>query len=40
MTHGDRGTPETDLTPLVFDQWGILVGWGRDLLSEHIKQYE
>ena len=35
-----RATPETDLTSLVFDQRGILLGWGRDLLSEHIKRYE
>jgi hypothetical protein len=40
MPYGARGTPETDLTPLMFDQRGILLGWGRDLLSEHIKRYE
>jgi hypothetical protein len=40
MTHGDRGTPETDLTPPIFDQRGILLGWGRNCLSEHIKRYE
>ena len=40
MLYGARGTPETDLTPLMFDQRGILLGWGRDLLSEHIKCYE
>ena len=40
MTSGARGTPEADLTPLVFDQRGVLLGWGRDFLSDHIKQYE
>jgi hypothetical protein len=40
MTNGARGTPETDLTPLVFDQRGILLGWGRDFLSDYIKRYE
>jgi hypothetical protein len=40
MPHGARVTPETDLTPLIVDQRGILLGWGRDLLSEHIKRYE
>jgi hypothetical protein len=32
MTHGARGTPEIDLRPLVFDQRGILLGWGERLL--------
>jgi hypothetical protein len=40
ITNGARGTPETDLTPLVFDQRGVLLGWGRDFLSDHIKRYE
>jgi hypothetical protein len=40
MTKGAHGTPETDLTPLVFDHRGVLLGWGRDFLSEHISRYE
>lgn len=40
VTKGARGTPETDLTPLVFDQRGVLLGWGRDFLADHIKQHE
>ncbi len=40
MTNGARGRPETDLTPLVFDRQGVLLGWGRDFLSAHMKRYE
>jgi Protein of unknown function (DUF3192) len=40
MTNGARTAPETDLTPLVFDRRGVLLGWGRDFLADHIKQYE
>jgi hypothetical protein len=39
MPHGAGGMPETDATPLVFDQQGILTGWGRDLLSGKIKRH-
>jgi hypothetical protein len=39
MPHQARGMPETDVTPLAFDRRGILLGWGRDFLSEHIKRY-
>ena len=40
MTASARGTPETDLTPLVFDRMGILLGWGRDFLAAYSKRNE
>ena len=40
ITKGAGSTPDTDLTPLVFDQRGVLLGWGRDFLAEHIKHSE
>jgi hypothetical protein len=35
LTRGARATPETDYTPLVFDQRGVLLGWGRDILTSY-----
>jgi hypothetical protein len=35
LTTGARTTPETDFTPLVFDQRGILVGWGSNFLATY-----
>jgi hypothetical protein len=35
LTRGARATPETDYTPLVFDQRGVLLGWGRDILASY-----
>ena len=35
LTKGARTTPETDFTPLIFDQRGILLGWGNDFLATY-----
>jgi outer membrane protein assembly factor BamE (lipoprotein component of BamABCDE complex) len=40
MTSGIYGTADTDFTPVVFDEKGILVGWGRNFFTEHVKRYE
>jgi hypothetical protein len=36
LTMGERTTPETDFTPLVFDRRRILLGWGQDFLVSHL----
>jgi hypothetical protein len=35
LTKGTRITPETDFTPLIFDQRRILLGWGRDFWTTY-----
>jgi outer membrane protein assembly factor BamE (lipoprotein component of BamABCDE complex) len=30
------GKADSDFTPVVFDEKGILIGWGRDFLTEHV----
>ena len=40
MTSGIYGTADTDFTPVVFDNHGLLVGWGRNFFEERAKQYE
>jgi len=40
MTSGIYGTADSDFTPVVFDENGKLVGWGRNFFTEHIKRYE
>ncbi len=40
MTSGIYGTADSDFTPVVFDQDGKVVGWGRNFFSEHVKKYE
>ena len=35
LTKGARATPETDYTPLVFDQRGVLLGWGSDIWASY-----
>jgi outer membrane protein assembly factor BamE (lipoprotein component of BamABCDE complex) len=40
MTSGIYGTADSDFTPVVFDQNGKLVGWGRNFFIEHVRRYE
>jgi hypothetical protein len=45
MTSGIYGTripthAESDFTPVVFDQDGWLIGWGRNFFSEQARKYE
>jgi hypothetical protein len=40
MTSGIYGTADSDFTPIVFDEKGILVGWGRNFFTGHVKRYE
>lgn len=40
MTSGIYGTADSDFTPVVFDENGKLVGWGRNFFIEHVKRYE
>lgn len=40
MTSGIYGTSDSDFTPIVFDQDGKVIGWGRNFFTEHIKRYE
>ncbi len=40
MTSGIYGTSDSDFTPVVFDENGKLVGWGRNFFTEHVKRYE
>ena len=40
MTSGIYGTADSDFTPVVFDEKGKLVGWGRNFFTEHVKRYE
>ena len=40
MTSGVYGTADSDFTPVVFDEEGKLIGWGRNFFTEHIKRYE
>ena len=36
MESGLYGKADSDFTPVVFDEKGILIGWGRDFLTEHV----
>jgi outer membrane protein assembly factor BamE (lipoprotein component of BamABCDE complex) len=36
MTSGLYGKADSDFTPVVFDEKGNLIGWGRDFLTEHV----
>ena len=38
MTSGAYGTADSDFTPVVFDEKGILIGWGRNFYTEHFKR--
>lgn len=40
MTSGVYGTADSDFTPVVFDQNGILLGWGRNFFVDHAQRYE
>jgi hypothetical protein len=40
MTSGIYGTADSDFTPVVFDENGKLLGWGRNFFTEHVKRYE
>lgn len=40
MTSGIYSTADSDFTPVVFDENGKLVGWGRNFFTEHVKRYE
>jgi outer membrane protein assembly factor BamE (lipoprotein component of BamABCDE complex) len=40
MTSGVYGTSDSDFTPIVFDQDGKVIGWGRNFFTEHVKRYE
>ena len=40
MTSGIYGTADSDFTPVVFDDKGLLVGWGRNFFTEHVRRYE
>lgn len=40
MTSGIYGTSDSDFTPVVFDEKGNLIGWGRNFFTEHVKRYE
>jgi len=36
MTSGLYGKADSDFTPVVFDEKGNLIGWGRDFLTERV----
>ena len=38
MTSGQGGKADSDFTPVVFDEKGILIGWGRNFYTEHFKR--
>jgi outer membrane protein assembly factor BamE (lipoprotein component of BamABCDE complex) len=40
MTSGVYGTADSDFTPVVFDEEGEVIGWGRNFFTEHVKRYE
>ncbi len=40
MTSGIYGTSDSDFTPIIFDSYGKVAGWGRNYFTEHIKRYE
>jgi outer membrane protein assembly factor BamE (lipoprotein component of BamABCDE complex) len=40
MTSGVYGTADGDFTPVVFDENGKLIGWGRNFYTEYVKRYE
>ena len=40
MTSGVYGTADADFTPVVFDDRGLLIGWGRNFYMEQVKRYE
>lgn len=40
MTSGVYGTADPDFTPIVFDNNGKVIGWGRNFFTEHVKNYE
>lgn len=40
MTSGIYGTADSDFTPVVFDEKGTLIGWGRNFFIEQVKRYE
>lgn len=40
MTSGIYGTADSDFTPVMFDQSGILQGWGRNYFEQYVKKYE
>src|SRR5208337_5320142 len=40
MTSGIYGTADADFTPVVFDNEGILKGWGRNFFQEKVHRYE
>ena len=40
MTSGIYGTADSDFTPVVFDEKGKLIGWGRNFFTEYVKRYE
>jgi hypothetical protein len=40
MTSGVYGTTDSDFTPVVFDKESKLVGWGRNFLAEHVREYD
>ena len=40
MTSGIYGTADTDFTPVIFDQNGILQGWGRNYFEQYVNKYE
>jgi hypothetical protein len=40
MSSGIYGTEDGDFTPVVFDDQGILIGWGRNFFVEQVKRYQ
>lgn len=40
MTSGVYGTADSDFTPVMLDQNGALIGWGRNFSIEQAKKYE
>lgn len=40
MTSGIYGTADSDFTPIVFDEKGTVVGWGRNFFVEHVKRFD
>jgi len=40
MTSGIYGTADTDFTPVMFNQEGELIGWGRNFFESEVKRYE
>ena len=40
MGSGIYGTADPDFTPVVFENTGRLIGWGRNFLVERVKRYE